>query len=202
MGIFLHFWILQQKAKLNEYLSTFPGGNSKNTTLGDTFDKYIKNPESRELFGAKIKKIALSAMIIPLSLSTNLFAKKFPKHEYLVVNTWHDATGLYRDEDWTWSMLPFSWRSIYLFFEMHPLLQKHHCSWVNYSDSIPCTHCNVTSLGYACDIGRHNRHPFWIRHCIHSSLLHQFGLLLSSSEVLFRNSYWRRFVFSQAKSLS
>ena len=43
------------KDKLDEYLSTFVREKSKNTTLGDTFDKYIKNPESRELFGAKIK---------------------------------------------------------------------------------------------------------------------------------------------------
>jgi hypothetical protein len=71
------------KAKLDKYVSTFSGGNSKNTTLGDTFDKYIKNPESRELFRAKIKEIAMSATIIPLSLFTNLFAKKFQKHEYL-----------------------------------------------------------------------------------------------------------------------
>jgi hypothetical protein len=34
------------KAKLNEYLSTFVREKSKNTTLGDTFDEYIKNPES------------------------------------------------------------------------------------------------------------------------------------------------------------
>jgi hypothetical protein len=71
------------KAKLDEYLITFFRGKSKTTTLGNTFDKFMKNPESRELFDAKIKEIALSAMIIPLSLFTNLFAKKFPKHEYL-----------------------------------------------------------------------------------------------------------------------
>ncbi len=71
------------KAKLAEYLSTFFRGKSKTTTLGDTFDKFMKNPESRELFGAKIKEIALSAMIIPFSLFTILFVKKFPKHEYL-----------------------------------------------------------------------------------------------------------------------
>jgi hypothetical protein len=43
------------KAKLDKYLSTFFRGKSKSTTLGDTFDEYIKNPESRELFGAKNK---------------------------------------------------------------------------------------------------------------------------------------------------
>jgi hypothetical protein len=71
------------KAKLDEYLSTFFRGKSKTTTLGDTFDKFMKNPESKELFGAKVKEIALSATMIPLSLFTNLFVKKFPKHEYL-----------------------------------------------------------------------------------------------------------------------
>jgi len=64
------------KAKLDEYLSTV-------VTLGDSFDEFFKNPESRELFEAKIKEIATSATIIPLSLFINLFAKKFPKHEYL-----------------------------------------------------------------------------------------------------------------------
>ena len=49
------------KAKLD-----FFRGKSKTITLGDTFDKYMKNPESRKLFGAKVKEIALSAMIIPL----------------------------------------------------------------------------------------------------------------------------------------
>jgi hypothetical protein len=43
----------------------------------------LKNPDSRELFDAKIKEIALSATIILLYLFTNLFAKNFPKHEYL-----------------------------------------------------------------------------------------------------------------------
>jgi hypothetical protein len=71
------------KENLNEYLSTFFRGKSKTTILGDTFDEYIKNPESRDLFGTKIKEIAMSATKIPLSLFTNLFAKKFPKHEYL-----------------------------------------------------------------------------------------------------------------------
>jgi hypothetical protein len=56
------------KAKLNEYVSTFVREKSKNTTLGNTFAEYIKNPESRELFGAKIKEIAMSATKIPLSL--------------------------------------------------------------------------------------------------------------------------------------
>jgi hypothetical protein len=71
------------RAKLDEYLSTLFRGKSKTTTLGDTFDKFMKNSESKELFGAKVKEIALSATIIPLSLFTNLFTKKFPKHEYL-----------------------------------------------------------------------------------------------------------------------
>ncbi len=69
--------------KLDKYLSTFFRGKSKTTSLGNTFDKFMKNPESKELFGAKVKKIALSATIIPLSLFTNLFTKKFPKHAYL-----------------------------------------------------------------------------------------------------------------------
>ncbi len=43
----------------------------------------MEKPESRELFIAKVKEIALSATIIPLSLFTNVFVKKFPKHEYL-----------------------------------------------------------------------------------------------------------------------
>jgi hypothetical protein len=55
------------KAKLDEYVSTFFRGKSKSTTL----------------FGAKIKEIALTATIIPRSLFINVFAKKFPKHEYL-----------------------------------------------------------------------------------------------------------------------
>jgi hypothetical protein len=58
------------KAKLNEYLSTFFRGKSKSTTLGNIFDKYMKNPESRKLFGTKVREIALSATIISLSLFT------------------------------------------------------------------------------------------------------------------------------------
>jgi hypothetical protein len=71
------------KAKLDEYLSIFFRGKSKSTTLGDIFDEYMKNQESRKLFGAKVKEIAMSATIIPLSLFTNLFVKKFPRHAYL-----------------------------------------------------------------------------------------------------------------------
>jgi hypothetical protein len=66
------------KAKLDKYLSTFFRGKSKTTTLGNTFDEFMKNPESRELFGAKIKEIAMSATIIAFSLFTNLFVKMFP----------------------------------------------------------------------------------------------------------------------------
>ena len=71
------------RAKLDKYFSAFFRGKSKSTTLGNIFDKYMKNPESRKLFGAKVKEIAMSATIILLSLFTNLFAKKFPRHEYL-----------------------------------------------------------------------------------------------------------------------
>jgi hypothetical protein len=41
------------KAKLDKYLSTFFRGKSKTTTLGDTFDEFMNNQESRELFGTK-----------------------------------------------------------------------------------------------------------------------------------------------------
>jgi hypothetical protein len=50
---------------------------------GNTFDKYTEKPESRKLFIHEVRETALSATIIPLSLFTNLFIKKFPKHEYL-----------------------------------------------------------------------------------------------------------------------
>ena len=71
------------KTKLNEYVSTIFRGMSKATTQGKNFEEYTEKPESRKLFIAKVKEIALSATIIPLSLFTNLFVKKFPKHEYL-----------------------------------------------------------------------------------------------------------------------
>jgi hypothetical protein len=58
------------KAKLDEYLS-------KTTTLGDSLDKFMKNPESREFFGAKIKEIATSATIIPLSSFINFLPRSF-----------------------------------------------------------------------------------------------------------------------------
>ncbi len=60
------------KAKLDEFLS-------KTTTLGDTLDKFMKNPESRELFGAKIKEISMSATIIPLSLFIIYFCQEVSK---------------------------------------------------------------------------------------------------------------------------
>jgi hypothetical protein len=47
------------KAKLNKYFSTFFSGKSKSTTLGDIYVEYMKNPESRKLFGAKVREIAL-----------------------------------------------------------------------------------------------------------------------------------------------
>ena len=56
---------------------------SKATTQSKNFEEYTEKPESRKLFIAKVKEIALSATIIPLSLFTNLFVKNFPKHEYL-----------------------------------------------------------------------------------------------------------------------
>ncbi len=128
------------KAKLDKYVSTFFRGKSKTTTLGDNFDKFMKNPESRELFGAK-----KGDCIVCKDTSSLLI------HQFIC-------------QEVSWSMLPFSWRSIYLFFEVHPLSQKHHCSWVNWRNSITCTHCNVISLGYDCHKRRHSR-----GHCIHSS---------------------------------
>jgi hypothetical protein len=71
------------KDKLNKYVSTFFGGKSKTTTLDNTFDKYMEKPESRKSITKKVREVALSATMIPLSLFANLFVKKFPKHEYL-----------------------------------------------------------------------------------------------------------------------
>jgi hypothetical protein len=65
------------KAKLNEYISTFFRGKSKSTTLGNIFDNYTKKAESRKLFGAKVREIALSATIISLSLFTIFLSRSF-----------------------------------------------------------------------------------------------------------------------------
>ncbi len=75
------------KVKLNEYVSTIFGGMSKATTQSKTFEEYMEKAESRKLFVTKVREIALSATMILLSLFTNLFVKKFPKHEYFGVNT-------------------------------------------------------------------------------------------------------------------
>ncbi len=56
---------------------------SKTTTLGEAFDEHMEKPEPRKAIIAKVRESALSVTIIHLSLFTNLFVKKFPKHEYL-----------------------------------------------------------------------------------------------------------------------
>ncbi len=108
------------KAKLNEYLSTF--------------FKNAQNYETRQylwqIYGeTRIKKIVhpwSKGDCIICNNNSSLLIHQFIHQEVskawvFGVNTWTDATGLYQDEDWTWLFLPFSWRSIYLFFKMHPL---------------------------------------------------------------------------------
>ncbi len=56
---------------------------SNTTTQGKTFEEHMEKPESRKSIIVKVREITLSATIIPLFLFTNLFIKKFPKHEYL-----------------------------------------------------------------------------------------------------------------------
>ena len=58
------------EAKLKEYVSILFRGMFNTTTQGKIFDKHMKKSESRQLIIKKVREIALSAMIFPLSIFT------------------------------------------------------------------------------------------------------------------------------------
>ena len=71
------------EAKLKEYVSILFRGMFNTTTQGKIFDKHMKKSESRQLIIKKVREIALSAMIFPLSIFTFLFHLRIPKHDFL-----------------------------------------------------------------------------------------------------------------------
>ncbi len=71
------------KQRLGKYLSTLCKGQSVTATKAEMFAALVNEPQHKEDFIKQITKIALSATIIPLSIFTQFFHRRFSKHIYL-----------------------------------------------------------------------------------------------------------------------
>ena len=71
------------KQRLGKYLSTLFEGQSDTATKTEMFAALVNEPQHKEDFIKQITKIALSATIIPLSIFTQFFHRRFSKHIYL-----------------------------------------------------------------------------------------------------------------------
>jgi hypothetical protein len=71
------------KRRLGKYLSTLLEGQSDTATKAEMFAALVNEPEHKEDFIKQITKVALSATIIPLSIFTQFFHRRFSKHIYL-----------------------------------------------------------------------------------------------------------------------
>ncbi len=64
-------------------MSTLFEGQSETATKTEMFAAWVNEPQHKENFTKQITKIALSATIIPLSIFTQSFHRRFSKHTYL-----------------------------------------------------------------------------------------------------------------------
>ncbi len=64
-------------------MSTLFEGQSETATKTETFAAWVNEPQHKEDFIKQITKIALSTTIIPLSIFTQFFHRRFSKHTYL-----------------------------------------------------------------------------------------------------------------------
>jgi hypothetical protein len=71
------------KQRLGKYLSTLFEGQSDTALKEDMFAALVNELQHKEDFIKQIRKIALSATIIPLSIFTQFFHRRFSKHIYL-----------------------------------------------------------------------------------------------------------------------
>jgi hypothetical protein len=71
------------KQRLGKYLSTLLEGQSDIAINTEMFAALVNEPQHKEDFIKQITKIALSATIIPLSIFTQFFHRRFSKHIYL-----------------------------------------------------------------------------------------------------------------------
>jgi hypothetical protein len=70
------------KRRLGKYLSTLFEGQSDTALKAEMFAALVNEPQHKEDFIKQITKIALSATIIPLSIFTQFFHRRFSKHMY------------------------------------------------------------------------------------------------------------------------
>jgi hypothetical protein len=109
----------------------------------------VWNEKSKHRLIDEVVDIALSATQIPLSIFTNLFHKRFEKAFNVGINAWNITAVLYLNDlngDRTTWLSPFSWRFFLIHLKVYKMLPAWYSLWFNWTNSITCTHCNVTSL--------------------------------------------------------
>ncbi len=131
-------------SKLDHFLSTLFEGLSETANKGEMSDMW--NEKSKHSFINAIVDIAVFATQIPLFIFTNLFHQRFEKHSMLE-STLELLQQFYiqmETEPDDFLLFPGD-LSLYTLRCIRCELACYSC-WFIWSNSITCTHCNVTSL--------------------------------------------------------
>jgi hypothetical protein len=126
-------------------LLTLPEGLSETANKDEEFDQHVWNEKSKHRLIDEIVAIGLSATQIPLSIFTNLFHKSFEKNSMLE-STLEILQQFYiqmETEPHDFLLFP---RDSSLYLKVYEMSQACYCCWINWRNSITCTHCIATSL--------------------------------------------------------
>ncbi len=94
----------------------------------------------------EIVDIALDETQIPLSIFTNLFHQRFEKHSMLESMLEILQQFYIQMETEPHDFLLFPWRFFLIHLKVYEMLPACYSCWLNWRNSIRCTHCNVISL--------------------------------------------------------
>jgi hypothetical protein len=133
--------------KLDQFYSTLPEGLSETANKDKVFDQHMwsEDEKSKYCLIDEIVDVALSTTQIPLSIFTNLFHKRFEKHSMLE-STLEILQQFYIQMETE----PHDFLLCHGDSSLYTLRCMRCCQpvtlWFNWTNSITCTHCNVTSL--------------------------------------------------------
>jgi hypothetical protein len=133
----------QISSKLDHYLARLLEGLSETRSKGKMFNQHLLNEKMQRLLHQKDS--GHFATKISPSIFTNLFHQRFEKHSMLE-STLEILQQIYiqmETEPDDFHLFP---ADLSIYITVYQMWAACYFSWFNWTNSIPCTRCNVISL--------------------------------------------------------